>query len=342
MNWGGKAVIRNRSWKLGIAAATVCALLGLASYTAHAQGGKPLTIAFFVKNLSNPNWLAARIGAEKAAKELGVKIEHVAPTKPDNIEEQTRLTEDWLVKRPDGFVFVPVDFKALIPAVQKAIDAKMPVALYSNNMPDVQGAVTYVGSDDTTIEYEISKFLFKKLGGKGKIVHIDGNPAAITAQQRKTGFERALKEYPGIELLASQPGQYRRLPAVQVFENLMQRYPQIDGVVSANDDMAVGVVETLAAAGRADKTLVVGVDVIPDAVALLKEGKMFASADYSLHDQAYLAVTALVKKLRGESVPARIILPVKIATKDNISHWAAKMEDRATPKWAEVVAAQGR
>lgn len=329
-----------RLLRITLAAAASIAMLGMASHAAQAQGGKPLTIAFFVKNLSNPNWLAARIGAEKAARELGVKIEHVSPTKPDNIEEQTRLTEDWLVKKPDGFVFVPVDFKALVPSVQKAIDAGMPVALYSNNMPDLHGAVTYVGSDDTIIEYEMSKFLFTKLGGKGKIVHIDGNPAAITAQQRKVGFERALKEYPNIELLGSQPGQYRRLPAVQVFENLMQRFPVIDGVVSANDDMAVGVVETLAAAGRAGKTLVVGIDVIPDAVALIKEGKMYASADYSLHDQAYLATTALVKKMRGEKVPSRIILPVKIATKDNIAHWVTKMEDRPTPKWAEVIAAQ--
>ncbi len=318
----------------------VALALGTAPFAAQAQGKKELTIAFFVKNLSNPNWRAARIGAEKAAKEQGAKLEHVAPTKPDNIEEQTRLTEDWLVKKPDGFVFVPVDFKALIPAVQKAIDAKMPVALYSNNMPDVHGVVTYVGSDDTTIEYEVSKFLFKKMGGTGKLIHIDGNPAAITAQQRKVGFEKALKEYPGIELLASQPGQYRRLPAVQVFENLMQRYPQIDGVVSANDDMAVGVVEALTTAGRANKTLVVGIDVIPDAAALIKEGRLFASADYSLHDQAYIATTALVKHIRGEKVPKQMILPVKIATRDNIAAWEPKMEDRATPNYAAVVAAQ--
>lgn len=315
-------------------------VLFIPSGAMQAQGAKELTVAFFVKNLSNPNWRAARIGAEKAAKELGVKLEHVAPTKPDNIEEQTRLTEDWLIKKPDGFVFVPVDFKALIPTVQKVIDAGMPVAIYSNNMPDVRGAVTYVGSDDETIGYEVSKFLFNKMGGKGKIVHIDGNPAAITAQRRKAGFERALKEFPGIELLGSQPGMYRRLPAVQVFENLMQRFPQIDAVVCANDDMAVGVVEALDGAGRGGKTLVVGVDVLPDAAELIKTGRMFASADYSLHDQAYIAMYALVNTIRGQKVPTQLILPVKIATQDNVDAWRMKMEDRQPPKWADVLKAQ--
>ena len=90
------------------AAATAMAASGSLAQPSVAQGGKQ-TFAFFVKNVTNPNWKYARIGAEKAAKELGVTLEHVAPTKPDNIEEQTRLVEDWIVKKPDAFVFVPVD-----------------------------------------------------------------------------------------------------------------------------------------------------------------------------------------------------------------------------------------
>lgn len=326
--------------KTSLLATTATAALGQFPMPAVAQGGKQLTFAFFVKNVTNPNWRYARIGAEKAAKELNIKIEHVAPTKPDNIEEQTRLTEDWTVKKPDGFVFVPVDFKALVPTLQKSIDAGIPVSIYSNNMPEIKGAVTYAGSDDEIIGYEVSKFLFNRLGGKGKIIYIDGVPAAITAQQRKLGFERALKEFANVELLASQPGMYRRLPAVQVIENLMQRFPAIDAVACANDDMAVGVVEALTSAGRADKTLVTGVDVISDAATLIRDGKMFASADYSLHDQAYLAVHALARHIKGEKVPPKLILPVKIATKDNIAPWLKPVEDRPTPNWDAVVKAQ--
>jgi ribose transport system substrate-binding protein len=129
---------------------------------------------------------------------------------------------------------------------------------------------------------------------------------------------------------------------VQVFENLMQRFPAIDGVVSANDDMAVGVVEALDSAGRGGRTKVVGVDVIPDAAAQIKQGKMFASADYSGHDQGYLAVKALVKHLRGEKVPSEIVLPVKIATQGNIDPWLLPPEQRPVPNWDQVVAGQSR
>jgi ribose transport system substrate-binding protein len=304
-----------------------------------AEAQKKHKLVVFTKNVTNPFWKAVRTGADKAARTHGVEIEHAAPTKPDNIEEQTRLVEDWIVKKPDAFVFVPVDYKALVPAIEKVNKAGIPVINFNNRMAGGE-SVTYIGSDDEIIGYEISKHLFKAMGGKGKVVHIDGVPAAITAQNRKKGFERALKETPGVELLASQPGNYRRLPAVQVFENLMQRFPAIDGVFCANDDMAVGVAEALVAAGRGGKTHVVGIDAIPDGAAAILKGTMLASADFSGHDQGWLAVTAAVKYLRGEKIPKEISLPVLIVDKSNAQGWTVPVEDKAVPDWDKVVAAQ--
>jgi len=325
--------------KTSLAATTSVAALGTLPGLANAQTGKPATVAFFVKNVTNPFWKACRVGAEKAGKALGVTVETVAPTKPDNIEEQTRLVEDWIVKKPDAFVFVPVDYKALVPAIEKVNKAGIPVVGYNNRMTDV-ALVSYIGSDDETIGYELAMHLFKAMGGKGKVVHIDGVPAAITAQNRKKGFDRAMKENPGIELLASQPGNYRRLPAVQVFENLMQRFPVIDAVFCANDDMAVGVAEALAAAGRGSNTKVVGIDGIPDATAAIAAGKMFASADFSGHDQAYLAVTAAVRQLKNQPVPKEIILPVVIIEKDNVKNFMKTVEERDAPDWNKFAASQ--
>jgi ribose transport system substrate-binding protein len=320
-------------------ASTAAAGLASAAPQAFAQAGKPPTIAFFVKNVTNPFWKACRIGAEKAAKDLGATLEVVAPTKPDNIEEQTRLVEDWIVRKPDAFVFVPVDYTALVPSIQKATKAGIPVVNYNNRMNDIQ-VVTYIGSDDELMEYEICTYLFKSMGGKGKVVHIDGVPAASTAQARKRGFDRAVKAFPGIQVLASQPGQYRRLPAVQVFENLMQRFPEIDAVVSANDDMAVGIAEALAAAGRGGKTKVIGIDGIPDATAAIAAGKMFATADFSGHDQSYLAVTAAVRHLRKQPVPKEIQLPIVIIDKNNVQGFMKTPEERAVPNWDKTAAAQ--
>lgn len=306
---------------------------------AQAQDKAKPKIVVFTKNVTNPWQKAVRVGAERAGAEYGVEIVHAVPTKPDNIEEQTRLVEDWIVRKPSAFVFVPVDPNALIPSVQKAGKAGIPISLFNNDMPSID-SVTYVGSDNVTIGYQIAKFMFDAIGKKGKVIHIDGVPAVQSAIDRKAGLQLALKEYPNIELLASQPGMFRRLPAVQVFENLMQRFPVIDGVMAANDDMAVGVAEALAAAGRGGKTIVVGVDAIPDGAATILSGKMLASADFSGFDQGYLATVAAIKNLRGEKVPKKITLPVVMVTKANAQMWVNPIEERVSPKWDAVVAAQ--
>jgi ribose transport system substrate-binding protein len=323
--------------------AVLIAVVGVAAWV---YGGPSLVeaqkrprVVMFTKNVTNPFWKAVRTGGDKAARALGVDLEHAAPTKPDNIEEQTRLVEDWIVKKPDAFVFVPVDYKALVPSIEKVNKAGIPIVIFSNRMSGVD-YVSYVGSDDETIGYELARYLFKSIGGKGKVIHIDGVPAAITAQNRKKGFERALKEHPGIELLASQPGNYRRLPAVQVMENLLQRFPTIDAVWAANDDMAVGIAEALQAAGRGGRTKVVGIDAIPDGAAAIDKGRMLASADYSGHDQGYLAVTAAVKHLRGERVPKEIALPVVIVDKTNVRNWLVSLEEKPVPDWDRIIAAQ--
>jgi ABC-type sugar transport system substrate-binding protein len=107
--------------------------------------------------------------------------------------------------------------------------------------------------------------------------------------------------------------------------------------VSANDDMAVGIVEALHAAGRGGKTKVVGIDGIPDAIQAIAEGKMFATADYSGHDQGYLAMQASVRHLRGEKIPKEILLPVFIIDKSNVDKVARTPEDRPVPSWDKVV-----
>ena len=105
-------------------------------------------------------------------------------------------------------------------------------------------------------------------------------------------------------------------------------------MVSANDDMAVGVVEALHAAGRGGKTKVVGIDGIPDAIQAIADGKMFATVDFSGHDQSYLAVQAAVRTLKGEKVPPEILLPVFIIDQgQRRARWRRTPEERPVPSW---------
>ena len=311
-------------------------ILSLCSWGMAAE--KTYNVIFSVKNIVNPFWKACWVGAQKAAAEHKgkVNITYTSPTKSDNIAEQTSQMEDIILKRPDAIVFVPVDYVALVPTVEKMNKANIPVFNYCNEMAGGKYHI-YVGCDDETLAYEIAKFAFKTIGNKGKVIIQDGVPGAITAQNRHKGFMKAIQETPGIELLTSQPANYNRLLGMQVMENLLQRFPKIDVVLAANDEQALGCVEAIDAAGKLKEIKVTGVDANYDAAMSISQGRHFASADYSGHNQGYLATKAAIKYLMGEKIPKRIILPVAIVTKENAKQWIVPFEQRPVPDWNKIV-----
>jgi ribose transport system substrate-binding protein len=202
------------------------------------------TIAVFTKNQTNPFFQTVRVGADNMAKSLSAKTLQYIPTKPDSIPEQLSQIEDVIVKKPSAIVFTPVDYKAMVPGVEKINKANIPVV----NITDRSAGgkfVPFVGADDYSLGLETARFLLKSLGGKGNIVIIEGVKGSLTNVDRVRGFNDAIKENPGAKLLASQPGNYQRLQALQVMENLMQSNSQIDGVLAANDAMAVGAIGSL-------------------------------------------------------------------------------------------------
>jgi ribose transport system substrate-binding protein len=304
---------------------------------------KAWQIVFHTKNVVNPFWKACQTGAKVSLdrfKDRPIDLIYAAPTKPDNIEEQIRIMEDWTTKKPDAMIFVPVDYVAMVPSVQKAVAAGIPIVNYCNRMAAGK-TETFVGSDDEQMAYEIAKYAFKAVGNKGKVVILDGVPGAITAQDRHRGWLRSLRDTKGMELLAAQPANYSRLQAVQVMENLLQRFPEIDVVLGANDEQGLGAVEAIDAAGRLGKIKVTGCDANQPGIQSIIQGRLFATLDYSGFDQGYLAAEAAYRLLKGEKLPQQIMLPVVIVDKSNAQAYNVPPEQRKPPVWDKVVAAQG-
>jgi len=303
---------------------------------------KPWQIVFHTKNVVNPFWKAAQTGAKVSLdrfKDRPIELIYAAPTKPDNIEEQVRIMEDWITKKPDVMIFVPVDYVALVPTVQKAVAAGIPIVNYCNRMAAGKTEI-YIGSDDEQLAFDVATYAFKAVGNKGKVVILDGVPGAITAQDRHRGYRRALRANKGMELLAAQPANYSRLQAVQVMENLLQRFPQIDVVLAANDEEALGAIEAIDAAGRLGKIKVTGVDATPPAIQSILQGRLFVTADYSGFDQGYLAAEAAYRLLKGEKLPPELLLPVVLVDKSNAQAWNIAVEQRKPPVWEKVLATQ--
>jgi ribose transport system substrate-binding protein len=292
----------------------------------------PMTIAVFTKNRTNPAYEAFRIASDQIARTSGAKLIHLVPNQPDNVDEQKAMVEQILKDKPDAIIFIPVDDVAMIDSVKKLNEAKIPIILVSNPLPG--SFVTYVGADDFEIGYREARYLFEKLGAKGKIVVIEGTPAAPTNRERLRGYQRAFAEFPGIQVLGSGIGNYQQADARRVTEKLLAEHKEIDAVLSANDSMALGVLDALKAANRT--AVVIGINGILPAVKQIESGGMLASVDFNMFKIGCTATRAAVRHLKKEPLPEKVMLPAEVIDKTNYQAWLVPVDQRACPEWSEV------
>jgi ribose transport system substrate-binding protein len=291
------------------------------------------TVAVFTKNLTNPAYEAFRIAADQIARSTDTRVLHFVPRQPDNVDEQKAMVQQVLKDRPDAVIFIPVDDVAMIDSVKQLNEANIPIVLVSNPLPGK--FVTYVGADDHEIGYREARYLFEHLGGKGKIVIIEGTPAAPTNRERVRGYQKALAEFPGIELLGSGIGNYQQPDARRVMEKLLSEQPRIDAVLSANDSMALGVLEALKAANRT--SIVIGINGILPAVKQIEAGSILATVDFNMFKIGCMATRAAVRQLRQESLPEKVMLPAEIIDRSNYSAWLVPVDQRKCPEWGDIV-----
>src|SRR3984893_15449529 len=285
----------------------------MALFAGSAKAADEMTIAVFTKNSTNPAYEAFRIAADQIARSTGARVLHFVPKQPDNVDEQKAMVEQVLKDRPDAVIFIPVDDVAMVDSVKKLNEAKIPVVLVSNPLPG--NFVTYVGADDFEIGYREARYLFENLGAKGKIVVIEGTPAAPTNRERVRGYQRAFAEYPGIEVLASGVGNYQQPDAKRVMQQFLKNHPQIDAVLSANDSMALGVLEALKEANRT--AIVIGINGILPVVKQIETGAILASVDFNMFEIGCTATRAAVRYLKGEPLPEKILLPAEVIDETN-------------------------
>jgi ribose transport system substrate-binding protein len=291
-----------------------------------------ITIAVFTKNTTNPAYSAFRLAADQIGQLTGVQIRHFVPKQPDNVDEQKAEIEEVLKSRPDAVVFIPVDDVAMASSVQKLNDAEIPVVLASNPLPG--RFVSYVGADDYDIGYREARYLFEHLGAKGKIVILEGTAGAPTNRERLRGYKQALSETPGIEVLASAPGNYQQTDGKRVMAGFLKDYPEIDALLSANDSMALGALEAMKDAGRS--MTVMGINGILPAVKEIESGNMLATVDFNMFKIGCTATLAAVRHLKHEPVPDKLMLPAEIIDRSNYKAWLVPVEQRACPTWDEI------
>lgn len=279
------------------------------------------TVVVILKNSTAPFFISAAEGAKAAGEELGINVVVKTPTETNEgagNEQQTQLAEEAIVSKADCVVMCPVDSEAIIPVMQELKDAKIPVINLNTRISDDTLYETFVGLENFNQGYDTAQALIEGMDGKGKLFIIEGSTGAQTSIDRVKGAEAAISEYPDIEVVAQQSANYSRAEALNVVQNLLQSHPDVNAIFCCNDEMALGSVEAVDAAGKTGEILISGQDANDDACTALSEGKIFVTSYGNPFMQGYTSVQAAVDYLSGQTLDEFYEVKTLVVNAENV------------------------
>ena len=286
------------------------AMLVLVSCNREAKVSARPTVALVVKTLNNAFFVEMERGARAAADSLGIELLVQAPEREIDVEKQMQIVENLIQRGISVLALVPSGSREIVPAVVKANRAKIPVVIVDTRVDTSAlrqaggSTTTFIGSDNVSGGRMAGQFLVKKLGARGSVAVLEGVAGHETSDSRLRGFREALVSSPGISIASSQTANMERDQAFNVTQNMLQAHPDIDAIFAANDVMALGAVEAIAAAKKTGRITVVGFDAQDDARQAIRNGTMAATIAQNPRAMGRLAVIAAHRLLKGEKIPA--------------------------------------
>lgn len=244
------------------------AMTPLMSYAASAQG----LITIIVNDPANPYWFTEGEVAKATAEGLGYTA-NVAAHKGDTNTEST-LIDTAITNQSVAIILDPANADGSIGAVKKAVDAGIPVILVNAEINQEGLAKAQLVSNNAQGAAMGAEQWVSMVGEAGNFVELFGNPADNNAATRSNGYETVISQYPDLVKVGQEVANWDRTQGFQKMQSLLQANPDIIGVISGNDEMALGAIAALKEAGKLDQVKVGGFDGSPDAVAAIKAGEM--------------------------------------------------------------------
>ncbi|MBY6006114.1 D-ribose ABC transporter substrate-binding protein [Salipiger bermudensis] len=247
--------------------ATVAAL-PLMAQAAMADG----LISIIVNDPSNPYWFTEGEVAKATAEELGYEA-NVAAHKGDTNTE-SNLVDTAITNQAKAIILDPANADGSVGAVKKAVEAGIPVFIVNAEINQSGLAKAQLVSNNAQGAALGAMAWVEAIGGEGSYVELFGAPSDNNAQTRSNGFETVLSQYPDLEKKAQEVANWDRTQGYSKMQSMLQANPDIKGVISGNDEMALGAIAALKEAGQLDGMIVGGFDGSPDAVDAVKAGEL--------------------------------------------------------------------
>ncbi len=270
-----------------------------------------VTIGLSISTLNNPFFVTLKQGAEKAAKDAGADL--LVVDARDNTAKQISDIEDLIQKKVSVILINPTDSAAIVSAVESANKANIPV-ITVDRASNGGKVVSHIASDNVKGGSMAAEYILKTLGNKGNIVELQGIAGTSAARDRGKGFHDVVDGKDGVKVVASQPADFDRAKGLKVMENILQGNKDVQAVFAHNDEMALGALSAIQAAGKSN-ILVVGFDATDDAVKAVKDGKMAATVAQKPDLIGKTALETALKVAKGEKVEASMPVELELITK---------------------------
>lgn len=281
-------------------------------------------VGLVMKSLANEFFRQMQAGAEEYAAQNTDKFAFAAVGMKDerDFAAQVDAIENFITQQYNVIVLAPADSKAMVTPVKKALEAgikviNIDVALDAEAKAQAGVELAFFGPDNREGAKMVGMALANDLGSGAKVVILEGNPEADNAKERKKGFDDAVAEG-GLTVLDSKTAHWETEEANTLMTNFLTQYQDIQGVMAANDFMALGVVKALDATGLSGKIKVVGFDNIPAVQPLIRDGKMLATIDQFGAQMAAMGIDYGLKELAGETHSGWVKTEIKLITASDL------------------------
>jgi ribose transport system substrate-binding protein len=299
-------------------------LIALALFAAACNGAgraktSQKTIAVIPKGVSHSFWLTVKAGAEAAGKDLDVRIVWKGAAQETDYSGQINIVEDMINQRVDGIVLAPSHGESLVPMVERAQAAGIPVTIFDSGISTGK-YLSYVSTDNRNGGVVAAKRMGEKLGGKGKVAILGVKKGSVSTDEREEGFRDTIqKEFPRITLV---PiifyGEANAAKSLQAAEDLLTSNSDLAGLFASNESSTVGAVRAIQQRALAGKVTLVGFDATADLVRNVREGAIDSLVLQNPFKMGYEGVKTIVDKIGGKQPEHRIDTGVALLTKENV------------------------
>jgi len=281
-------------------------------------------VALIMKSLANEFFKTMADGAESYQSKNKGKFSLIVNgiKNETDIARQVALVEQMVARGVDAIVIAPADSKALIPTLKRVQAAGITVVNIDNKLDDkiLKNAgvkIPFVGPDNREGAKAVGNALGKVLPAGAKVAILEGVTTAFNAQQRRAGFEDAMKNC-GAEIVTIQSAQWEMATASTVTAAILREHADLSAILASNDSMAMGAAAAVKAAGKSDSIKIVGFDNISAVQTMIKEGRIFATADQHGDQLAVFGIDAALKILADKKEVADKKTPVDLVTKASL------------------------